>query len=176
MPGQTGYEFSRPVRVDELESGGEIRRNIEADKMERRELAERLGLVDLKCLAAEIALRREAGGPLFSVGGRIMADVVQSCVVTRTPVENHIEEAVVEMFAPEGYEPPEGIESGDLPEYFDGHDIDIGELAAQLLSLSIDPYPRAAGAIPEWPTSGEPTETEVRRPFEGLADMLKKQN
>jgi len=176
MPRQTSYEFSRLVKVDEMEPGGEIQRTVEADAMERQALAERLEIVELKGLVAEVTLRRVAGGPLFSAAGRITADVVQSCVVTRVPVENHIDESIEEMFATEGHELPENFESDDLPEHFDGRDIDIGELAAQLLSLSLDPYPRAADAGTEWPASGEAAETEGRRPFEGLADMLKKQN
>ena len=167
-----GHEFSRPTRVDELESGEEIRRNIEADNLERQAVAARLGIVELKSLMAEVVLRHVAGGQLISIEGRIVADVVQNCVVTRALVEIHLEESIEEMFAPEGYEPPD-YDNNELPEEFDGHNIDIGELAVQLLSLSLDPYPHVADTKPELLSSGEPTETERRRPFEGLADMLK---
>ena len=51
-----------------------------------------------------------------------------------------------------------------------------GEVLIQSLWLSLDPYPRVPGANPEWADSGEPDENERRRPFEGLADLLKKQN
>jgi uncharacterized metal-binding protein YceD (DUF177 family) len=176
MSEQDNCEFSRPVKVDGMEPGGEIRRTIEADAAERKALARRLGIIDLDSLTAEIAVRRIAGGELFGVEGRIMADVVQSCVVTMAPVVGHVEESFAELLAPEGYEPPEDFDSDDLPEIFDGHEIDIGELAAQLLSLSLDPYPRHRDASPELPVGEEPDETERRRPFAGLADMLKKQN
>lgn len=176
MSGKMVYEFSRPVTVEDLEPGGEIRRVFEAGVVERQALIERLEIVDLKGLTADMVLRRLKGGQLVKVEGCITADVTQRCVVTGNPIENHVEENVDEIFAPEEYEPPEGIDRDELPEAFDGHDIDIGELATQILSLSLDPYPRVPGANPEWADSGEPTENERRRPFEGLADMLKKQN
>jgi uncharacterized metal-binding protein YceD (DUF177 family) len=176
MPEQDNNEFSRPVKVDGMEPGGEIRRTIEADAAERKALAKRLGIIGLDSLTAEVAVRRIAGGKLFSVEGRITAEVVQRCVVTLAPVAGHVEESFTELLAPEGYEPPEDLDSDDLPEIFDGHEIDIGELAAQLLSLSLDPYPRQRDAGLELPVGEEPNETERRKPFEGLADMLKKRN
>ena len=172
MSKQLGHEFSRLVVVDELEPGREISQTIEAGDLERQAVAARLGIVELKGLIADVDLRQMAVGPLFLVKGRIVAEVVQNCVVTGALVENRIEENIDERFAPEGYEPPD-IDNDDLPESFDGANIDIGEMAVQLLSLSLDPYPRTADTKPELFTSGEPVETERRRPFEGLADMLK---
>jgi uncharacterized metal-binding protein YceD (DUF177 family) len=86
------------------------------------------------------------------VRGRIDADVVQSCVVSLAPVPAQVTEefeafftqnperaALSEeiTFAPDEQDPPELIEDGT---------IDLGELAAQHLSLALDPFPRAAGA------------------------------
>jgi hypothetical protein len=172
MSKQLGHEFSRPVVVDELEPGREFCQIIEADDLERQAVAARLGIVELKGLMADVVLRQVAVGPLFMVKGRIVAEVVQNCIVTGALIENRIEENIDEKFAPDGYEPPD-IDNDDLPESFDGANIDIGEMAVQLLSLSLDPYPLAADTKPELFTSGEPAETERRRPFEGLADMLK---
>lgn len=174
MTQQPAPEFSRPVRVEELESGDEIGREIEADESERAALATRLGLVQMNSLSAEVTLRRLPGGVLIGASGRLTADVVQSCVVTMAPVSGHIDENFEELFAPEGYEPGEHEEDGDVPEIFDGHEIDIGELAAQLLSLSLDPYPRAPDAAAPPQAGGKATVSERRRPFEGLAEMLKK--
>ena len=173
MPQQPAHEFSRPVRVEDLEPGTEIRRKIEADESERAALAERLGLVQMDSLSAEVVLRRLPGGTLIGASGHVAADVVQSCVVTMDPVAGHIDENFEEIFAPEGYEPGEDEEDVDLSDYFDGQEIDIGEVVAQLLSLSLDPYPRAPGAALTPPAGDEPDVSERRRPFEGLAKMLK---
>lgn len=174
MPQQPAPEYSRPIKVEGLDSDAEISRKIETDESERAMLAARLGLVRLDSLQAEVTLRRVAGRVLIRASGRLTADVVQSCVVTMAPVAGHIDEAFEEFFAPEGYEPGEEVEGDDRPEYFDGQEIDIGELSVQLLSLSLDPYPRAPDAAPAPPDGGEADVSERRRPFEGLAEMLKK--
>jgi uncharacterized metal-binding protein YceD (DUF177 family) len=155
------------------ETTDEIRRAIEADGPERDALAARMGLVAVESLTAEVTLRRLSGGPLFSLRGKIAADVIQSCVVTLEPVPGHVEEDFDELFAAEGYEPPEEDEEAEIPEFFTGSDIDIGELAAQILALSLNPYPRAPGAALEETTDGEENVSDRRRPFEGLAEMLK---
>ena len=173
MPQQPAPEFSRPVTVEQLEPGAEIHRKIEAGESERMALAARLGLVRLESLSAELTLCRLSGKELIGASGRLVADVVQSCVVTMVPVSGHIEEEFEEFFAPEGYESGEDEESVELAEYFDGQEIDIGEVVAQVLSLSLDPYPRAPDAAPMPPAGGEPEVSERRKPFEGLAEMLK---
>lgn len=166
-------EFIRKIPVEEMEPGDETRRSIEADQAERAALAERMGLIDLEALSAEVAVRRLAGGPLFRVSGRVSADVVQRCVITLTPVPGHVEEDFDELFAAQGYELPAELEEAEEPEFFDGREIDVGELVAQILSLGLDPYPRAPGARLEQPV-GEEVASDRRRPFEGLAEMLKK--
>jgi uncharacterized metal-binding protein YceD (DUF177 family) len=171
---QLAPEFSRVVSVEELEAGEEIRRSIEADDAERAALTERLGLLRLDGLMADVTLRRLSGGALVAAGGELTADLVQRCVVSLEPVPDHIEEPIEEVFAPEGYEPDEEEEEA-LPEYFNGREIDIGELVAQLLALALNPYPRAAGAEPLASVGGESDTPTGRRPFEGLAEMLKKQ-
>ncbi len=169
-------EFSRPVKVEHMTPGNEIRKTIEPDQAERDALVGRLGILGLDCLTADVGVHRMAGGHLFRVEGRIVADVVQRCVVTMAPVPGHIEERFEELFALEGYEAPEDPDNDDLPEVFDGHEIDIGELAAQILSLVLDPFPRGQDAAVEPVAGDEANDEERRRPFEGLADMLKKKN
>lgn len=169
-------EFSRPLKVDHMTPGNEIRKTIEPDQAERDALVGRLGILGLDCLTADVGVHRMAGGKLFRVEGRIVADVVQRCVVTMAPVPGHIEERFEELFALEGYEAPEDPDNDDLPEVFDGHEIDIGELAAQILSLVLDPFPRDRDAAVEPVDGDEANDEERRRPFEGLAEMLKKKN
>lgn len=170
---QTSPEFSRIVNIEGLEPGAEIRRSIEANENERAALAERLGLIRLDSLSAEVALRCRAGGTGVTASGKFGADVVQSCVVSLEPVPDHIEDSFEEVFAPEGYEPTEDEEE-DPPETFDGDEIDLGELTAQLLALALNPYPRAAGAKSRDSDDGDSSAPGGRRPFEGLAEMLKK--
>lgn len=173
MKQETTLEFSRPVAVAEMEPGDEISRLLETDEAERAALAARMGLIALDSLAAEVTVRRLSGGPLYRVKGRLLADVVQSCVVTLEPVPGHVEEDFDELYAAEGYEPPEDDEDAEQPEFFDGHTIDLGELAAQILLLSLDLYPRAPGAALALKSAEAEDVSDRRRPFEGLAEMLK---
>lgn len=172
MPQEPALEFSRPIRVEALESALEINRTIEADESERAALAARLELVRLDRLLVEVTLRRKVGKALIRVNGRLLADVVQSCVATMAPVPGRVDQTFDEIFAPEGYDLGEYAEDDDRPEYFDGHEIDIGELSTQILSLFLDPYPRAPDVAPV--PGDEDGVSERRRPFAGLGEMLKK--
>ena len=140
-------EFIRVVKLDDLDGldDGSLRRNIEANDRERALLARRFGLLSLDRLEASATLRRVSGGPLVRVEGRLDADVVQRCVVTLGPVAGHVEDSFAELFGPPGFKAEAG-EEDEMPEPFDGHAIDAGELVAQHLSLALDPYPRAPGA------------------------------
>ena len=142
-------EFPRPVRLDAL---GEAPRTvaIEAAPDERAALARRFALVALDRLAARAAIRRE-GAELFAEG-RIVADVVQACVVTDAPVAAHVEAPFMLRFVPEeDAAPADEIELSaaecDTLGYSGGA-IDLGEAVAQTLLLALDPFPRAADADP----------------------------
>lgn len=178
MTSQGETEFRRFVTIDEIESAGLVERSIEAREDEREALATRFGLVALNALSAEVTLRRLPGGPLVRVEGRIVADVEQRCVVSLEPVPEHVDGQFSEIFGPEGYKPPEEFEEEDIPETFDAGGIDIGELAAQHLALSLNPYPKAPGV--EVPAIGRETDeaetTETRHPFAGLDELLKKRH
>ncbi len=173
MNQEESLEFSRPAVVAGMEPGDEISRSLEADAAECAALAERMGLIAVDSLSAAVTVRRLAGGALYRVQGRISADVVQACVVTIEPVPGHVEEDFDELYAAEGYELPEDDKEAELPEIFDGQEIDLCELVAQILLISLDPYPRAPGAELALKNAADEDVSDRRRPFEGLAEMLK---
>lgn len=173
-------EFPRPVDADAVTSQ-EMVRTIEATPQERRALAERLELEALDNLVATVRLRRVRGGQMVSIRGTIVADVVQTCVVTLEPVSNHVEDTFEELFAPPHLVPELGPDvefdplDEDIPEPIENGRIDLGELTAQHLSLSLDPYPRVPGLEHVDTTedegedeTGEP-EPGRRNPFAALA-------
>lgn len=147
-------EFSRVVRVDEV-SVHEKTETIEASPAERQALAERFDLQDIGRFTATIHLRRVRGGTMIRVAGQLEADVVQTCVATLEPVPAHVSEPFDALFAPpeligendDDFVFDPGAVEEDQPEAFEDGRIDIGELAAQHLSLALDPYPRAPGAV-----------------------------
>jgi uncharacterized metal-binding protein YceD (DUF177 family) len=141
------------INVAQIPDGG-LHREIEADAPARAALAEAAGLHDVSSARATFDLSHRSGGRVH-VAGRVQVRVGQTCVVTLEPIENEIDEEVDLTFAPaeeiapqidadhdDGEstmaEPPEPIENGM---------IDLGRLAADVLYLAIDPYPRKEGAM-----------------------------
>lgn len=167
-------EFQRRIRLDELEHG-EIRRDIEADADERMALVRRFDLVAIDALRASVCLRRVSGGPLVRVEGRLSADVVQYCVVTLAELPAHIEQDFAETFGPAGYRAPDDEAEAELPEVFDDDSVDLGELTAQMLLLSLDPYPRAPGADEVQQPGAAGGAGDRTRPFAALGEMFEKQ-
>ena len=148
-------EFTRRVDVSRLPPGGTVY-EVHATPAERAALAERFDLLALERLEAEVRLDRLSGG-LLRLSAALKADVVQACVVTLEPVPDRIDEPFAVLYRA-------GAEAGEtavvlngaseLVEPLPGDILDIGEAVAQQLSLALDPYPRAAGAIVAAPEEG----------------------
>lgn len=157
-------EFTRPVDVGRLPPGGAVY-DLKATPTERTALAERFNLLALDRLEAEVRLERLAGG-LLRLSAALKADVVQACVVTLEPVRDGIDEPFTVLYRA-------GAEAGEtavvlsgaseLVEPLSSDILDIGEAVAQQLSLALDPYPRAPGAIAAAPEEGRAS------PFAALA-------
>ena len=145
----TPPEFSRSVPLARIRDGW-TSETVVAAVDECAALARRFDLVELRALEATVRLRRARAGRYVEIDGALKASVVQSCVVTLDPVPAELDERFSLMLGPiGGADAPAGgelIVDLDAPEPLDGDDIDIGELAAQQLSLALDPYPRSAGA------------------------------
>jgi uncharacterized metal-binding protein YceD (DUF177 family) len=175
----TEPEFSRPFRVDTL---GPAPRSveIEADEAERAALARRFGLPAIHRLAARAALT--AKGEVVVAEGRLRASVTQSCVATAAPVEAELDEPFRVEFRPQPGEigPEEEIELNETEMdvvFYDGAAIDLGEAAAETLSLSLDPWPRAPGAEAVLKQAGVKGEEEAQAeasPFAALAGLRDK--
>ncbi len=176
------HELSRPLQVDRVPLGG-ISEHIVASPDERAALAVRFGLREIKRLEANVEVDR-AEGKMFAVTGKLFADVVQECVVTLEPLDEHVVDRIDVLFAPphlaendrEGAladlgdaEPPEPIVNGI---------IDLGELVSQHLVIALNPYPRKKGAsVGVYEAKGDKTpenEPKGANPFAKLAQIVKK--
>ncbi|HLI13734.1 MAG TPA: DUF177 domain-containing protein [Alphaproteobacteria bacterium] len=175
-------EFSRMFAVVRLEEG-EASETVTARESERQALAARFGLLALDSLGAELRLKRVGHGPVVRVEGRLVADVVQACVVSLEPVGSRIEEDFVLHYAPQARSEPHGhvIErgedeatSGDWPEPLVDGRIDLGEAVAQQLAVTLDPYPRKPGVRLEDVLRGHAgvgVEERPASPFAALARL-----
>jgi uncharacterized metal-binding protein YceD (DUF177 family) len=165
--------FGHQLRLDQIREGDRL--DLVADEVERTAVAKRLGLSALSCLEAHAVLSRS--GDVVRAHGRLAARLEQNCVVTNEPVPAHIDEAFEIMFVPEPLpaSPDDEIElgDGDLDVVFhDGAAIDLGTAIADTLALSLDPYPRSAGADAALKEAGVMTEAEAS-PFAVLAKLRK---
>jgi uncharacterized metal-binding protein YceD (DUF177 family) len=172
--------LSRPVAVADIQRRSDVR--VTADPQERAALAAEYDLLEVLSLQATATLSSADGG--VDVSGRITADIVQSCVVTLLPVEQHIDEPFSVRFVRPGSPELEVIMkphaevlvdpgAPDPPEVLDGPALDLGAVVEEAFVLAIDPYPRVPGAaLPE-----EATDDEGRpSPFAVLADLKRKRS
>ncbi|HTV88597.1 MAG TPA: DUF177 domain-containing protein [Stellaceae bacterium] len=145
-------EFARLVPLIRL--GAErYRQKIIATEAERDALAQRLDLVSLHRLSAEIELVREPGGTILLTAA-FEAAFEQECIVTLDPVAGSVAERFQLRYGPP--EAEENAPSGDDDPAFEpltSDAIDVGEAVAQEFSLALPPFPRAADAMIE---IGEP--------------------
>lgn len=167
-------EFSRPVPIVDIRDDDETVVVVTASEADRRALARRFDLVELRWLEARIALRRN--GSTVRVRTHISAQVVQNCVITLEPVISEVGESAEIAFAPSASvlrarreELVIDPEDEDPPEPVIGDTIDVGEVVAEQLGLGLDPYPRKPGAAFEPPS--EKLESGAEHPFAELGRL-----
>jgi len=163
--------FAHHLRLDQIHDGDRL--DLVADEAERAAIAKRLGLAGLACLDAHVTLARN--GDVVRAEGRLAAALDQNCVVTGDPVAAHVDEpfALVFMPEPQANRADEEIELGEKDcdvVFYDGAAIDLGTAIADTLALSLDPYPRSAGADAALKEAGVMSEAEAS-PFAALAKL-----
>jgi uncharacterized metal-binding protein YceD (DUF177 family) len=137
-------ELSRVVRLDRVPARG-LDIDVQASETERAALAKRFELLELPSLKAEVTVQPGMGG-VWTVSGRLSAEVVQACIVTLDPVPQSIDETFDLRFAAGAAGRSDDPEA---PEPLEGDTIDVGAIVADHLSLALDPFPRAPGATYE---------------------------
>jgi uncharacterized metal-binding protein YceD (DUF177 family) len=165
--------FAHHLRLDQIRDGERV--DLTADEAERSAISGRLGLEAIDRLGAHATLSRD--GDTVRAEGRLAASLTQSCVITRDPVAAHVDEPFELLFmpAPAIGSPDEEIELGaqdcDVV-FYDGGVIDLGSAIADTLALSLDPYPRSAGADAALREAGVMSQ-EQASPFAVLAKLRK---
>ena len=165
--------FAHHLKLDEVRDGQRL--DLVADEAERRSIAERLDLAAIDRLEAHVTLSRT--GPAIRAEGRLVAAIEQRCVVTNEPVTAHVDEpfALLFMAPPDTARADEEIKLGESDcdvVFYEGGAIDLGSAVADTLALSIDPYPRSAGADAALKEAGVLAE-EQAGPFAALAALKK---
>ncbi len=141
-------EWSHPLAVTQI-TATPLTVVLTPDDAVRAALARRFDLVAIDRLEARLSVKRVRAGRLIAVTGTVSAAVVQTCVVTLEPFPVTVRDEVDLRFAPEASVAAAevSVEGLDDPEPLDGPMLDLGEVAAQALSLALDPHPRAPGVV-----------------------------
>jgi uncharacterized metal-binding protein YceD (DUF177 family) len=179
MPTSTAI-LARPIDVGQLPASGLVVA-LTASPEERRRLAEAYDLREVRSLDAEATVLPASGGAV-TVEGRVIADIVQTCVISLVPVDQHIDEPFAARFVgPDSLEVPRfragtevqiGTQEEDPPEILDGPTINFGAIVEEHFVLAIDPYPRAPGA--ELAQHQTPAEERAQSPFAALASLTRR--
>lgn len=150
--------------------------------VEQLAIAKRLGLVSLRDFRGEARVTPWGRGG-WQVKGAVSAVVEQECVVSLEPVEATVEETFLVQYLPEkalaAYGREEEVMLGDMmeedpPELLPDAGIDVGELAVEYLSLSIDPYPRKPDVGKSPPLGDTQADIEPgKTPFSILSKLKK---
>lgn len=173
-----GLEFSRIVSLGDVGEDG-LRLELRATGDECAALARRFGLAAIAALSASGRLTRAGGGGMRLVVS-LNAELTQTCVVTLEPLTSRIEEDVDILFEPDLADPASpdvGFDPTADREPLMGDSLDVGEIIAEELALSLDPYPRKPGVAVEIGPGGPDARGEGAprdRPFEALAALKRK--
>ena len=164
------------VRIDNLPpEGREL--EVEATPSQRLAIAELIKISSLERLHAQLTVTKLRGG--LRVLGTLEATTIQPCVVTFVPVRQEIADPFDRIFLPATEQPktagahPEvfvDLETDDLPDYFDGAEVDLSDALVEIVALALDPYPRAEGAGIE--ALGVTVNAPVESPFARLKTLL----
>lgn len=174
-PGAAEPLLDARIHIDALPANGRSL-EITASPIQRAAIAERLQILSVESFASTLTARSLRGG--IRVKGRLVADVTQQCVVSFEPVPEHIEEMVDRVFLPgradddnaiPGSEIFVDLQDEDIPDHFEGRELDVSELLVETLSLALDPYPRRPGAsIAEYGATDEDGPESDYAPFAAL--------
>jgi uncharacterized metal-binding protein YceD (DUF177 family) len=161
-------EFSRrQLLIDPPQLG--IAEVLEATPAECAALAARFGIEGLRHFSARFTRKPYPGGGLL-LAGRIKAEPVQLCVVSLEPVTEQLDKPFSLVVLPPEAPPSEDPDGPDEIEADETGHFDLGEALAEELSLSLNPYPRAAGA--HLPAGLDEAPEEVpRNPFAKLVAL-----
>ena len=145
--------YSDPVRLHQI--GASLSRRLEPDAEARQRIARALNLESLDRFEADLEVTATVSG--WRLTGRVVADAVQSCVLTLEPLPVHVDERF-EVNLVEAVDTPPSDDGeidleldDDSPDVVENGQIDLGQYAVEQLALHLDPYPRKDGAVFEQP-------------------------
>ena len=171
-------ELSCEISFEDLTS--ELREfQFEASDDECRALAERLGIPVLHHLKVTGGIGRVTAGGDIDLSGHIQAALEQNCSITLEPIREDVNTSFSIRFSDRiSEDTPIGQIDEELGERsfepMPAGPVDVGEIAAQYLSMAMNPFPRISGVILDVSAFegvailSEEDDREARSPFSPL--------
>ena len=161
-------------RGSEVAEGGLSETRI-ATATERSAIAQALDVVSCDEVKAEYVMR-PIGEGRYRMTGKISARLTQKCVVTLELISQTIKEDFDVEFRPAGSLPEMGdaeVEVLSFPEIepIEHGSIEAGRFVFEMLSATLDPYPRKEGARFDWEDPASTSEPSATGPFAGLKKL-----
>lgn len=168
---------------DEIERDGRSY-SIKATTEELDFVKERFNLLSISRLEAEVTVAATGHDNSILVTGKVEADLEQRCIVSLEAVpEKVVADLSVMLVSPEVADRMDDDEvylDPDAPEYdaIEGDVVEVGDVVAQTVSISMNPYPKRDGAKPD--TGGaknvsvDAPELERKNPFSVLSGLKDK--
>ncbi|MCK0070399.1 YceD family protein [Kordiimonas laminariae] len=154
---------------------------IEATDDEKSILVERFNLVSLSAFSAEVTVKSKADMDAVLLEGHIDAELEQACTISLKPVAETVSENFsLLLVSPEmanSMDEDEAYLDVDAPDYdaLEGDIVEVGELVAQTLAISMNQYPRAEGVELNVSASANVSVNEVElekpNPFAALGKL-----
>lgn len=134
-------EIEREPRTYELEASPE----------QLTALKERFELVALNSLSAKVKIHSRGMDDGIFIEGQVQADLVQRCIASLRDVPEVVDAPfsllLVDVETADRMDADESYLDADQPEYdaLEGDTVEVGEVVAQTVAISMNPYPRAEG-------------------------------
>lgn len=135
------------VDVADIREQGRIAVEIQANEAERADLAQRCEILAVDSLTVRLTLNSSKGSDLVKIQGKLDTTIQQACVVSFVPVAETIQESFSEVHTTDEskLDAPEDMDdTEDQPiELIENEKLDVKELIAQWIVMSMDPFPRS---------------------------------
>lgn len=115
------------------------------------DLSERFDLVALNSLVATVSISRKGHDEGILIEGQVKADLIQRCIASLADVPEVVDVPfsllLVDPETADRMDADESYLDAEQPEYdaLEGDTVEVGEVVAQTVAISMNPYPRAEG-------------------------------
>ena len=176
------WEFSKAVDVENL-AARETPLSMTAGKEGLAALAERIEVPEVLEFKASFTCDKTGPG-VCRLEGAIEARLKQQCVRTLEPITTTVKEGfdlvLLAADVADAYLADQDEDGLEDIEIFEGETVDLGEIAAQYLSLMVDRFPVKQGSkVPDAGSdkikvTDEATERQEKSPFKVLRNLQEK--